>query len=364
MKKNLVWFNPKLLIDNPDPKLKWHKAWYQLSKKNMCLVDGTGLSKKYGNDLEMTYIVDEVLQHKPENRNYENGRYWHNNFSQLIRNISDRVFDQVEPGAELRLSYSGGTDSCTALAGLMSNERIKPWLDAKKFVIYTTSYAKIEDPWIWNRIITQNIPVRLLDYDALNGDTSKFFMVTGDGDGYGTWWQMMFDPTLSPNITFSDQEIFIDTYDSKKDKLSKWFLSREGSGLCWDFFQAMMELSPDKIENIEQAWSWFENSIAIQCFMFRPAAYGLGPVQITPRKNWYWFMCDVDFSDMCEYESRNKFYASDNIFKYQCLRYIADWMGWPEIKVKNKFYSQIKVPKLNRKNLIYSDYSFTSEQLL
>lgn len=364
MSKKLVWFNPKLLINNIDSKLLWHRSWYQLFKKNICLVDGTGLSKKYGDGLGMEYMVDTVLEHKSASRNYENGRYWHHNFKELIKNISDKIFDALGPDTEIRLSYSGGTDSCTALAGLLSNPRIKPWLDSKKFVIYTTSYAKVEDPLIWKRIISMDIPIRFLDYDSLNTDESKFFMVTGDGDWFGTLWQTMFDITLNPHITFTNQEIFIDTYSSKKEKLEKWFLSLESTGLCWDFFQELMELNPYKVENIHQAWNWFEDCAAVQCFMYRPTAYGIGPVRVTPRKNWSWFVGDAAFSDLCMYESKNKFYTNDNILKYQCLRYIADWMGWSDIKFKNKFYSQFKIPKLNRKNLIYSDLSFTAEQLL
>jgi hypothetical protein len=363
MSKTLLWFNPKLLINSENSDAAWHRAWYKLSQKNICLVDGTNISKKYGNNIDMNYIVETVLDHKPEHRSYENGKYWHNNFDELIKKISDSVFDKITPETELRISYSGGTDSCLTLAGLLSNSRIKPWLDSKKFVVYTTMFAKLEDSLIWDRLLSMNVPLRLLDYDSLNTDTSNFFMVTGDGDGYGTWWQMMFDKTLS-DITFSDEEIFIDSYESKKEKLQKWFLYREPSGLCWDFFNELMTTSPDKIENLEQAWSWFENSMAIQCYMFRSCSYGIGDVKITPRSNWFWFMCDTDFSDMCEYESRNKLYTSDNLFKYQCLKYISNWMGWTDVKLKNKFYSQIKVPKIFRKNLIYSDYTYSDQSKL
>lgn len=364
MTKSLVWFNPRILLKTDSDKLIWHRRWHQLTHKNICLVDNTGISKKYGNDVDMTYMADTIIKSISTPRNYENGQYWHNNFSELMTSISNSILDQLEPEAELRLSYSGGTDSCTALAALLSNSRIEPILKANKFIIYTTSYAKIEDPLIWKRIISMNIPLRLLDYDLLNKDQSKYLMVTGDGDGYGTLWQMMSDRSVNSDILFTDEEIFFDSFESAKSKLEKWFLSGEGSGLCWEFFQELMSISPNKIENIEQAWLWFENNLTAQCFMFRPSAYGVGDVKICPRSNWVWYMNDCNLSDMCDYESKNKLYPSNSVNKYQCLKYIADWMQWTDIKVKSKFYSQIKIPKLIRKNLIYSDLSYSlSEEI-
>jgi hypothetical protein len=351
--KQLVWFNPGLakLSINDDRQLYWHRKWYEITGKNVCLVDSTGISKTYDNGTNMQYMVPDILGFDTTKSDSENGKYWHFNFSQLMRNLSDKIFDKVRGQQELRICYSGGTDSATTLASLMSNERIKPLLKENRFIIYTTPFAKIEDPAIWNRIVQEHIPLRFLDYDKLAEDSNDHIMVTGDGEGYGTWWQM-----LTPE--FSNEDIFLTSIKSSMLKLERWFLNKDPSGFGLMFFKEIMSLNSN-ISNLQQAWTWFENCVAIQCYMYRATAYSKGNVQVTPRNNWIWFMADKDFWDMCDYESYSNLYTDDKLIKYQCLKYIANWMG-TEIVTKNKINSQILVPKIIRKSQIFNDNSYSS----
>jgi hypothetical protein len=356
MNKKLLWFSPPLSVhkDNLDPAFEFHRRWYELTKKNVCLVDSTDISKRYNNGLDFEYVVEKQLGFNVTDTDIHSGKYWHNNFKQLAHKLSNGVFDRAEKYDELALSYSGGTDSTFTLAALLSNPRIDPWLKSGKFVIYSSAFSKIEDPLVWRRIIEMKIPLRLIDYDQLSMDNSNRLFVTGDGEGYGTWWQIMLDD-------FSNDEIFGSYTDSTHQKLQQWFLDREKTGLTWESFNAFKQSSPRSIPNLQQAWTWFENCVAIQCYSFRTSSYGCGPVNPGPRDNLIWFMADKDFWDMCDYEAHNVIYKDDSILKYQCLKYIADWMKWPDIKVKNKFYSQYAIPKLNRKYVIYSDYSYKED---
>lgn len=353
MNKELLWFNPRLvkLPVNTVPELSWHLAWYNLTGMNVCLTDTSGISHQYGNGLRIKNIADDILNINP-NRNLENGKYWHNNFSELVNRISNDIFDKAEGIDEICVSYSGGTDSCLVLAALWSNPRIKNWIDRNKFVIHTTPHAKKEDPAIWNRILEANLPLKFLDYDALSIDQSEKLMVDGEGNGYPVWFKVM-------SREFTDHELFNTNISQVKDKAEKWFIKGDPSGVTWEFFNKLISTSPSDIETLVQAWALFENTCAQQCYMLRVSAYGIGPVQITPRNNWRWFMADSDFWDVCAYEQHNRIYTTDDTLKYQVLKYVSDWMGWTEVKTKKKISSQILVPKLLRKSQIFSDLSHT-----
>lgn len=347
-----VWFNPRLLRlpINATSDLEWHRAWLKLSDMNVCLMDTTGLSKEYGNNFKMQdmtscFDISSV-------RDVANGKYWHNNFGLLMSRLSDGVFQAAGDKEELRLSYSGGTDSCLILAALLSNRRIDEWIDGDRFVIYTTPHAKKEDPLIWNRIIELGYPIRFLDYDILGTDTGNSLMLTGEGNAYGTWHKIM-----TPD--FTEAELFTGSYTHMKSKVQAWFLRREPSGLAWEFFDKLILTYGDSDGSLYQAWSLFEHRCAEQCYMFRQGAYGGGPVTIDPGKNSRWFMMDNDFWDMCEYESQARIYTSDDTLKYSSLKYIADWMKWSHVHKKRKISSQFMIPKIIRKSQIYSDFSYT-----
>ena len=196
-----------------------------------------------------------------------------------------------------------------------------------------------------------------MDYDALSLDQSNSMMVSGEGDGYCVWFKVM-------SKFFTDEEIFVRPYLELRPKVEQWFTSRDKSGVTWDFFNKLIESSDHEIITLFQAWSLFESTCAQQCYLFRVSAYGKGPVQAAPRNNWVWFMADPDFWDMCEYETQNRIYTSDATLKYQPLKYIANWMGWADIQTKKKISSQILIPKLLRKNKIYSDMSYTGDTTL
>lgn len=266
--------------------------------------------------------------------------------------LSDKVFETASGREEMRLSYSGGTDSCLILAALLSNQKIDEWIARDKFIIYTTPYAKKEDPLIWKRIIDAGFPIRFLDYDLLGNDTGDSVMLTGEGNAYGTWHKIMMSD-------FTEAEIFTGSYSGIKSKVEAWFLKREPSGLTRDFFDKLITTYGDSKMSLYQAWSLFEHHCAEQCYMFRQGAYSDGPVTIDPNKNSVWFMMDNDFWDVCEYESQSRLYTSDDTLKYSSLKYIADWMGWSTVCKKRKISSQIIVPKIIRKSQIYSDHSYT-----
>ena len=352
---NLVWFYPAILRVPSNTKaehLSWHRAWYRLTGKNVCLIDSTNLSKNYGDGLNLHYHVPELLSFDVTQSNLDNGRYWHNNFDALMQSITDQIFLNAQGYDELRLSYSGGTDSTLAFTALMSNSKINQWIEQNKFIIYTTPFAKVEDPTMWQRILDLNLPLRLIDYDRLNVETDNYFMVTGDGEGYGTWWQIIMDE-------FTDDEIFKSTFQSMIPKLEQWFISREPSGVAYKYFIDLMTHSDHGIDNLQQAWTWFENCVAIQCYSYRASAYAHGDVRITPRKNWHWFMTNKDFWDMCDYQAKEIMYTTDSTLKYTALKYIANWLGVNDIIKKNKFYSQFAIPKLIRKSKIYQDLSYS-----
>ena len=347
-----VWFNPRLLNlpINATPNLEWHRAWLKLSNMNVCLMDTTGLSGAYGNHFKMKNVTSTLDISSV--RDCKNGRYWHDNFDLLMTRLSDDVFQDVDGKAELRLSYSGGTDSCLILAALLSNRRIDEWIASDKFVIYTTPHAKKEDPLIWNRIIESGYPIRFLDYDLLSHDTSDSLMLTGEGNAYGTWHKIM-----TPD--FTEAELFTGSYVNMKPKVQEWFLRREPSGLTADFFDKLITTHGDVEMSLYQAWSLFEHLCAEQCYMFRQSAYGLGPVTIDPGKNSRWFMMNNDFWDVCEYESQERLHISDDTLKYSSLKYIANWMRWSNVQKKRKISSQFMIPKIIRKSQIYSDHSYT-----
>lgn len=354
MNKELVWFNPGLIMTsvNNTSDCQWARAMYNLTKKNVCLVDSTGLNSKYGNGLNFKYVADNQLGFNLNSNNIKNGEYWYNNFQELARKISNSIFDRAQDYDELRISYSGGTDSLFTLAALLDNPRSKKWVDQNKFIIYTTPYAKIEDVAVWQRLIQMNLPMMYADYEALNFDKSNYFMVTGEGENYGTWWQMM-------TAEFSNDQIFKLPYNAIIKQLEQWCLNREPSGLAWDYIRELIKLSNIEIKNLHQAWNWVERSLATQCFVFRPTIYGSGEVYTTPNKNWSWFPADIDFWDMCDYAvSSEKVIFNDSLIKYQCLKFIANWMGWSDVRPKKKFNSQIVIPKFIRKNRIFSDMTW------
>lgn len=355
MSKEFLWFNPRLLAlpINDCPELQWHRSWYKLTSMNNCLVDTTGISKEFGNGIQIKNVVEDTLGFSMH-RNLQNGEFWHNNFDELMAKLSNRIFDRLEEFDELRLSYSGGTDSALALAALWSNPRINDWISRGKFVIHTTPHAKKEDPLIWNRIVDANIPLKFLDYDLLGLDNSNAMMVSGEGDGYCVWFKVM-------SKSFTDSEIFQTPLQDLRPRIEEWFLSGDQTGITWEFFNKLIQSSEQEITTLFQAWSLFEGACTQQCYLFRVSAYSNGPVRIAPRNNWVWFMADPDFWDMCAYEAQNKIYTSDDTLKFKPLRYIADWMGWSEIRTKKKLSSQILIPKLLRKSQILSDMTYTDE---
>lgn len=352
--KEHIWFNPRLLNMpiNFTPEFEWHRAWLRLSGMNICLVDSSGISKDYGNHTRMKSLTH--LLGINEDRDIANGKYWHDNFDLLMSQLSDRVFNAAQGRRELRLSYSGGTDSCLILAALMNNPKINEWINNDKFIIYTTPFAKKEDPDIWDRIIDAQLPVRFLDYDAISLDTTDNLMLTGEGNAYGTWFKIMMRD-------FAETDIFSTTYSTMKERMQDWFISRESSGLAWDFFNQLITVRGESSMSPYQAWALFENTCAEQCYMIRQCAYGVGPVRIDPHNGLMWFMQDKNFWDMCEYESRSRLYTTDDTLKYSALRYIAKWMNWDTVRPKRKISSQIIIPKIIRKSQIYSDNSYTKD---
>jgi hypothetical protein len=137
--------------------------------------------------------------------------------------------------------------------------------------------------------------------------------------------------------TLSNDQIFRLPYNTIIKQLEQWCLSREPSGLAWDYIRELIKLSDTEIKNLHQAWNWIERSLATQCFVFRPTIYGSGEAYATPNKNWSWFPADIDFWDMCDYEVYSeKVIFDDSLVKYQCLKFIANWMGWPNVRPKKK----------------------------
>lgn len=350
----LSWFNARLLL-HPDnlvlDKLSWHRAMYQATKMNVCLVDTSGLSKQYGDGLDITPLSLPIT----DVRNLDNGRYWHHNVNLLMDKLSTDLIQQVPPDGSLRLAYSGGTDSCLALAAILQNPLSNRLVAENRFVIATTPAAKYEDVEIWNKIQQSRLPIELMSYDE------EFYRpgvvnVSGEGEGFSEWFKPM-------KRVFSDDEVFTAPYHTVEFKVRTWFNTREPTGIAWEYFNALTK--HHQCPTLFHAWHCFEGMCAEQCSRFRSTAYNSSPqVMCEPKGRWNWIFMDSDFWDMCEYQSSANIYRTEDTLKYTSLQYIAQWMGWSSVKPKPKRSSQILIPKLFYKQQIFTDSTYSTDMRL
>lgn len=216
----------------------------------------------------------------------------------------DAMYDQAEANAieEIRISWSGGIDSNYVLAAIMQHPRSRSWLQDHRIVVYTTNFARREDPLVWNWIMRSELPVRYIDYSTMSQDATRWMLVTGEGEPYGT----MFSALHAGHVEH--------TKWSHWHGMESYFMSKDPSGLGWDYFRALMETSPIPVETCYQAWWYFENSVESQCYLYRLSAYSdadkIDPELVYPGTRTFWFLADQSFADHGAYVVTNRLIAT------------------------------------------------------
>ena len=371
MNKKLVWFNTGLLSlynKNTDDdsykfnyylgkkveplfydtsRVEWHIKMSRVVQRAICLVDSTRISEKYGDGLNMARTV---IPYK--NADIDNGAYVDSHFDDLAYSRVDAIYDHAEKQnyKEIRISWSGGIDSNFALAAIFKHPRSKPWIKDKKISIWTSYYAKNEEPSIWNWIIKNDLPIHFINYEQLAKDKSPYLFVTGDGD---PWGSTFFD--LHANFVDKSQLSW-----GHWTLLKPFFLSRDKTGLTWDYFQELIRSSTVPIESCFHAWWWFE-CCTTQDFVYRMASYNQEPIseESLPGKKIFWFFHDQGFFDHSLFSLlKNKINNDNRNPKLKLIEYIANWQSWDKNKTLNKFFSQRLIPKRIYKWKIYEDLSW------
>jgi len=378
MTKKLAWFNDVIMLDYADknfmtqyghnqylnrpvpPKfpdreeMQWHVKMASIHNRALILVDQTGISKKFGDGLDMALTLSTHTD-LPKEFDPTRGAIIDKEFDSATYLRVDQMYDQAERNGltEIRVSWSGGIDSNFVLAAIMMHPRSKTWLAEGRISIYTTSYAIREDIDIWNWITQSGLPVHYLNYDQLANDKSPWLLVTGEGEPYGT----MFWNVHKAHIAEEDLRW------GHWSKLEAYFMAKDPSGLCWDYMKALMAASPIEIETCYQAWWWFEACVEGQNYLYRLAAYSnmstIDPAIVYPGGKTFWFLGSQDFADHGIYSVVNKLIPDEvDLVKPRLREFVAKWQGWSEVKPKKRFYSQMMIPKRIGKFRIYDDLSW------
>jgi hypothetical protein len=288
----------------------------------------------------------------------DKGQLVDKSFSEATAARVEEMYAQAERNGidEIRISWSGGIDSNYVLAAIMQHPKSVPWLADKKIAVYTTRFAKREDSMIWDWLMQSDLPVRYLDYGQLSQEPGNWMLVTGEGEPYGTMFSGLHNGYVEH------------TKWSHWHGMEPYFLSRDPSGLGWDYFKALMATSPIPIETCYHAWWYFENSVESQCYLYRLSAYSEAPVinpqLVYPGTRTFWFLADQAFADHGAYQVVNQLIDDDtNRCKWHLQQYTADWLG-KEPWLKRRFMSQAMVPKRVHKWRIYDDLSWDREDNL
>lgn len=352
--KSLVWFHNGLLskynrfLDSPiqinnSSKLQWQNAITSVIDLSVCLIDSTGTSKKFGDGLNTKSIKQKNIP------DLVNGAYVNGYFDDVATKRVKELYQQADKNEykEIRIAWSGGIDSTFALAAIMQNMYY-----GYDFSVWTTTYAKRENPLVWNWLMNSGLKVEFMDYNQLGNDNSNYMLVTGDGDPYGVMYT-----TLANGYT---KDIFGDDWD----KLEHLFIIKDPTGLAWDYFKELMSISPTPIKNCHQAWHWFEQCTD-QDFMFRFAAYCNNPIidkdKFLPGKKLFWFLDSQDFADHGLYSTINDTPTNTKQIKTKLREYISNWMKLNDVMTFDKHSSQLLIPKSIHKWKIYDDLSWDRE---
>ena len=372
MTKKLAWFNTDLLTTHgikefnqerglnpylmqvteatwPDvEKTQWHQSILKVLPYNICFVDQTELSKQYGDGLDLARLNVPLVP------NLDNGAMIEKEFNGAACKRVEEMYAQAESNNihDIRIAWSGGTDSNFILSAVMQHPLTESWKD--RITILTTRYAKREDPEIWNWVMSSGLKIDMLNYDTLMCDQSNWMLVTGEGDMYGTMF-----PDAHKKYTDSHEQMYWDDWHS----MEKFFTENDPFDISWDYFKALMQLSPIPIETSYHAWWWFESNLTEQCFLFRSNAYStvtdIRQDRVFPGKSLFGFLANQDFLDHGFYCAVNRLIKTDPAqMKHHLLQHVANWQGWQCIHPKLKFFSQGLVPKRIHKWRIYDDMSW------
>lgn len=346
--------------DHPDPRMRWHVSTIRIATNYTCLIDHTGLSKSYGDGLDIDIMVPRAPDIDKKSWNLDRGRDFDQDFAGLINARASAAYAQAERhGYEyIYISYGGGVDSCTIGAAMLQHPQAQRWLDESRLIIKTTRFAQREDPIVWNRLVEMNVPLEYLDYDELTTkDTRNWMMVTGDVEPV---WGSCY-----PSVTkdFLNEQ---DRYTAPWQRLEPYMLARDPSGLGWEYFQALMKTAPFEIKTCFQAWWWFEWCTNTQCYMFRIPSYSsagvIDPRFVFPGTKLFWTLGYTDMWDHGAYVTANRLIPENPRFlKLHSLKYLADWMKWSSPRPKSKVHSQFIIPKYIHKMKIYNDLSWSKE---
>lgn len=373
-KKKLIWFRSELILSHLSESdtdkwydwllqesifsnivrpssLDWHLAMKRAVKIISTPIDGTYLSQNYGDGLDLLRLPHNngVLTY-----NLDNGKYIDEHFDDLIENQTDLALDHAEylNVDKIFLSYSGGSDSSLLVAAFFQNPRLKKWIKHSKVYILTSRFAQREDPEIWTKLLSYDVPFVSIDYDSLINDQSNWMLVSGEGEPYGTFFISQTDAVLPPN-----EQLL-----SPWNHIEKVFLRREPSGLAWSYFQNLMKLAPFPVETLHQAWWWYENCVDRQDDMFRYNAFSSYPILrkdcVGHGDRCFYFLSGQNFLDHAAYLILNKKNSNKDKIKYRSDEYVSKWMGFSQVKIKPKFYSMDKVPRHNYKLRIFDDWSW------
>lgn len=338
----------------PRPELEWHTKMTSVAGRSMTLIDQTGISEKYGDGIGLVRTIGTHTD-LPKEFDPVRGALLDRDFDTIAYKRVDEMYHQAESNGltEIRISWSGGIDSNFMLAAIVQHPRSRKWLDEKKISIYTTAYSRREDPVIWNWVMQSGIPVHYLNYDWLGNDTGPWMLVTGEGEPYGT----MFWDNHKKNVSESDLRW------GHWSKLESYFIEKDPSGLCWDYMRELIAASPIPIETCYHAWWWFESAVEGQNYLYRLCAYSdvelIDPTLVYPGGKTFWFLGNQDFADHGIYSVVNRQIPDDILqVKPRLREFVAKWQGWPEARPKERFFSQMMIPKRIRKTRIYEDLSW------
>jgi hypothetical protein len=348
--KKLVWFHNGLLsnhnrfLNKPQqyyaPHLKWQHAITSVVDMAVCLIDSTGTSKRFGDELNTTTIKPKYIT------NFIDGGYVDEHFDEVASYRVKEMYDQADANGynEIRIAWSGGIDSTFALAAIMQQRHY-----GYTFTVLTTTYAKRENPLVWSWLMNSGVNVQFMDYNALGKDNGNYMLVTGDGDPYGIMFTSLFK-------NYTD-----DIFGTDWLKLESLFLDKDPTGLSWDYFKELMSLSHIPIMNCHQAWHWFEQCTD-QDFLYRMAAYSDNTIidadRFIPGKKLFWFLSSQDFANHGLYTTIADTPTDRKQIKTRMREYISKWMNLNHTITFEKHSSQLVIPKSIHKWRIYDDLSW------
>lgn len=373
MSKKLVWFRSELLSwhttsqdDLPwydwilderklpeiarSSSLDWHIAMRRALNWRSVMIDGTRLSQRYGDGMRLSRL--------PANNgklifDIENGRYVDRNFTDMVDSRMHEIMDHAKNiGVErICLSYSGGSDSALLVSAALRNNEALKWISSGRLEILATRMSQREDPMMWDRIKRTGIKIRVLNYDQLMRE-DDWMLVTGEGEPYGTFF------LEETSMVISKEGPLLKPW---KD-LQGLFTRREPSGLAWEYFQNLMAIAPFTVNTMHQACWWLEACIDRQDDPLRYNAFtGLDHIRtdcIGHGQRCFSFLAGQEFLDHAAFVILEKMVSDRDHIKIKSDEYTSRWMGYDEIKIKPKFYSQDRVPRHVHKLRIFDDWSW------